>query len=527
MTEAESRRGVRAFLHEPAHVREARQSLSVCPLLPAAPILRSVPTQTHRANEHPGGQVVNSQRNNLFLFFVLVLALSALAVIWPQRPTNYLPSFIPWPSSPGIHIGLFNFHREGFRLGLDLQGGTHMVLQADTARVPPGGDANAAVDGVTRVIEQRINAYGVSEPIVQRRGGDRIIVELPGVRDIEEAKNLIGKTAQMDFREKKTVDGQEQWVAAIATGSDGIEKPLTGQYFTKAEVAFEQGTNKPMILFEFNSEGAKLFGEITQRLGGGVQKQPLGIFLDDEPITTPTVQNHIPDGSGQITGSFTLDEARNLVIQLNAGALPLPVTIEEERTVDATLGSDSIRKSVVAGEVALLVVALFMILHYRMLGVVAVGALFVYTLVVLAVFKLIPVTLTLAGIAGFILSVGMAVDANILIFERMREEIRSGKTIGAAIDAGCGRAWPSIRDSNITTMLICGILYWFGSTFGASIVMGFALTLFIGVLVSMFSAVLVTRGLLLVILGRRAALNPALLGIPSGRPQLEPAGMKS
>jgi preprotein translocase subunit SecD len=261
-------------------------------------------------------------------------------------------------------------------------------------------------------------------------------------------------------------------------------------------------------------------------LGGGVQKKQLGIFLDDQPITTPTVQQAITEGRGRITGNFTLDEARNLVIQLNAGALPLPVSVEEERTVDATLGADSVRKSVVAGEIALVVVALFMILYYRMLGVVAAAALFVYTLLVLAVFKLIPVTLTLAGIAGFILSIGMAVDANILIFERMKEELRSGKTVGAAIEAGFHRAWPSIRDSNVSTLITCGILFWFGSNFGASIVMGFAFTLAIGVLVSMFSAIVVTRSFLRVVVGRRAVLNPALFGMPAARPALEPIGAR-
>ncbi len=462
---------------------------------------------------------MSDQRNNLFIFLVAVLAVACIVVIWPQNPSSYLPGFIPWPRSEGIHLDWADFHRQGFRLGLDLQGGTHLVLRADTSKVPFGSDANQAVDGVTRVIEKRINAFGVAEPIIQRRGADRIIVELPGVRNIEEAKNLIGKTAQMDFREQKTVDGKQEWVVATAPGNDGVEKPLTGQYFKKAEVGFDRATGKPEILFEFDSEGAKMFGEITKRL----INKPLGIFLDGEPISTPTVQSQITD-RGRITGNFTLDEARNLVIQLNAGALPLPVSVEEERTVDATLGADSVRKSVVAGEIALLVVALFMVLYYRALGVVATLALLVYTLVVLALFKLIPVTLTLAGIAGFILSIGMAVDANILIFERMKEELRAGKTVVAAIEAGFHRAWPSIRDSNVSTMITCAILYWFGSNFGASIVMGFALTLAIGVIVSMFSAITVTRSLLRVIVGRRAVLNPALFGMPSRR--LEPAGMQ-
>lgn len=459
------------------------------------------------------------RRSNFFLLAIAVLFVASVIIVWPQNPSNYVPGNLPLPGSEGVHLDFLDFHRTGFRLGLDLQGGSHLVLRADTSKLRSGDDPNAAVDGATKIIERRINAYGVSEPIVQRRGTDRIIVELPGVRNIEEAKNLIGKTAQMEFREQKTVDGQQKWVPIVQPGNDGTEKQLTGSFFKKAEVGFDQA-GKPEILFEFDGEGTKLFGDATTRLKG----KQLGIFLDDQQITAPTVQEPITQGRGRITGTFALDEARNIVIQLNAGALPLPVSIEEERTVDATLGADSVRKSVVAGEIALLVVALFMLLYYRMLGVVAVLALVLYTLVLLSVFKLIPVTLTLAGIAGFILSIGMAVDANILIFERMKEELRAGKTVNAAIEAGFGRAWPSIRDSNFSTLITCTILYWFGSNLGASIVAGFALTLAIGVLVSMFSAIVVTRVFLRVVIGRRSALNPALFGMPSGRPHLEPVG---
>jgi len=466
---------------------------------------------------------MNSRKNNLFILFIGILAVVSLIVVWPQKPASYLPPILPWPGSDGVHIDFMDFHRQGFRLGLDLQGGTHLVLRADTSKVPAGGDPNAAVDGVAKTIERRINAYGVAEPIVQRRGVDRVIVELPGIRNIEEAKSLIGKTAQMDFREQKTVEGQQQWVVATAKGDDDVEKELTGRYFKKAEVGFEQGSSKPMILFEFDSEGSKLFGELTTRLKG----KELGIFLDGQPITTPRVQEAITQGRGQITGSFTLDEARNLVIQLNAGALPLPVTVEEERTVDATLGADSVRKSVVAGEIALLVVALFMIIYYRMLGVIAVGALIVYTLLLLAIFKLIPVTLTLAGISGFILSIGMAVDANVLIFERTKEELRVGKTIGAAIEAGFGRAWTAIRDSNVSALITCVVLFWFGQNFGASIVTGFAATLFIGIILSMFSAVVVSRSFLRAIMANQATLNPSLFGLPAPQRSLRPNELRA
>jgi len=497
------------------------------------------------------------RRLNFFLLAIALLFIGSLIIVWPQNPSSYLP--IPLPGSEGIHIDPLNIHRTGFQLGLDLQGGSHLVLRADTSKLRPGDDPNAAVDGVQRVIERRINATGVSEPIVQRRGTDRVIIELPGIKNIEEAKTLIGKTALMEFKEQKTVDGQQQWVTIREKGDNDEEKDLTGSLFKKAEVGFDQG-GKPEILFEFNDEGAKMFGTATTRLRG----KSLGIFLDNQAITTPTVQEPITGGRGRINGTFALDEARNIVLQLNAGALPLPVTVEEERTVDATLGADSVHKSVAAGAIALGIVALFMLLYYRMLGLVAVLALILYTLVTLSIFKLgglaliliallmlpayevlglgslvvvilanllvvgvlkfDPVTLTLAGIAGFILSIGMAVDANILIFERMKEELRAGKTVAAAIEAGFARAWPSIRDSNFSTLITCGILFWFGSNLGASIVAGFALTLAIGVLVSMFSAVVVTRALLRVIIGRRAVLNPAMFGMPTVRPRLETSG---
>lgn len=390
------------------------------------------------------------------------------------------------------------------------------MLQADTGKVADL-DKSTAVDGVLHIIEKRINAYGVSEAIVQKQGADRIIVELPGVRNIEEAKNLIGKTAQLDFREQKTIEGKQEWVIAPAP-LDGVEKELTGAYFKKAEVSIQQG--RPEIDFEFNGDGAKLFEQITTRLKG----KQLGIFLDGEPLTTPTVQETIRD-RGRITGSFTLDEAKNIVIQLNAGALPLPVAIQEERTVDATLGADSVRKSVIAGELGLFIVAIFMLSYYRVLGILAVIALFIYAVITLALFKLgiplitggAPVTLTLAGIAGFILSIGMAVDANILIFERMKEELRNGRTLRAAIDAGFARAWTSIRDSNVSTLITCAILYVFGSAFGASIVQGFAVTLGIGVVVSMFSAIMVSRRLLQVAMAGRSTVSPGLLGMPRTR----------
>jgi preprotein translocase subunit SecD len=432
-------------------------------------------------------------RNRWRLLIIALVTLVSALVVWP------------WPGGLNIHIGNFRLERPGFTLGLDLQGGTHLVLQADMTKAP-GQNPDEVLKGVIQVLERRVNAYGVAEPVIQSQGSDRVIVELPGVKDIEEAKKLIGQTAQLDFREFDQATGQ--WKIAMATGLDGQEKELTGKYFRpNAQVVFEQRSNQPQVAFEFDDEGAAMFEQLTRRLIG----KPLGIFLDNELISAPTVQAVI-SRNGVITG-VRLQEARTLAIQLNAGAVPVPITIVEERTVDATLGSDSVRKSVIAGEIALVVVALFMIMYYRLPGLVATIALGVYTVTTLAVFLLIPVTLTLAGIAGFILSIGMAVDANILIFERMREELRWGRSIQAALRAGFDRAWTSIRDSNSSTLITCLLLYWFGQNFGASLITGFALTLAVGVVVSLFSAIFVTRGLLIAVMSGSLAHNPTLFGM--------------
>jgi preprotein translocase subunit SecD len=436
------------------------------------------------------------------LVFILVLTLLAAFVVWPQKPGNYIPGGDALPGNPGIHIG--NFDRSGAKLGLDLQGGTQLTLQADMSNVPPD-QVDTALKGVVNVIQRRVNAYGVAEPEIQTQGNDRVIVQLPGLKDPEEAKKLIGQTAKLEFKEQ---DASGQWVPA--TGQlNGQTVALTGSYLVPGhqQVTFASRAGLPDVAFEFNSDGAELFQQITSRLVG----KPLGIFLDGQQISAPTVQA-VLSSNGVITG-LSLEQARLLALQLNAGALPVPVSIEQERTVDATLGADSVHKSIVAGEIALLVVIAFMLLYYRLPGLAASSALIVYSLLTLAVFKLIPVTLTLAGIAGFILSVGMAVDANILIFERMKEELRSGKTIAAAIRAGEDRAWPSIRDSNTSTLITCAVLYFFGQQFGATIIMGFALVLAIGVLISLFSAIVVTRTFLELLLSRSWAHSPRLFGM--------------
>jgi preprotein translocase subunit SecD len=436
------------------------------------------------------------------LLFIVLLTVLAAIVVWPQKPGNYIPGGDALPGNPGIHLG--NFARQGAKLGLDLQGGTQLTLQADMSQVP-ADQQSTAMQGVLNVISRRVNAYGVAEPEIQTLGSDRIIVQLPGVKDIEEAKKLIGQTAKLEFKEQ---DASGQWVPS--TGQlNGQTVALTGAYLVPGhqQVTFASTAGLPNVAFEFNSDGAQVFGQITQRLVG----KPLGIFLDGQEISAPTVQAVLTQ-SGVITG-LSLDQARLLALQLNAGALPVPVSIQEERTVDATLGADSVHKSIVAGELALVVVIAFMLLYYRLPGLAASCALIIYSLLTLSIFKLIPVTLTLAGIAGFILSLGMAVDANILIFERMKEELRSGKTIAAAIRAGEDRAWPSIRDSNTSTLITCLVLYFFGQQFGATIIMGFALVLGIGVLISLFSAIVVTRTFLELLLSQSWAHSARLFGM--------------
>ncbi len=410
-------------------------------------------------------------------------------------------------------------NRQGLSLGLDLKGGSHLVYRADLSQKDPSQSDDDAMEGVLGKIERRVNAYGVAEPVIQRLGHDQILVQLPGVRDIEEAVSLIGETAELDFRELKADQGggededlgfdeekEPEWIKAVAEGSDGQEKPLTGKFLKpNAQASVDQQTSEPLVLFEWDEEGAILFEQITQR---NLQK-PLGIFLDNELISAPVVQDVIKE-RGRITG-LTIDEARTLAIQLNSGSLDVPLTIIQEKDVDATLGADSIQKSLIAGAIGLALVILFMLLYYRVSGLVASCALIIYGVVLMAIFKLVPITLTLPGIAALILSIGMAVDANVLIFERMKEELRSGRTLGAAVEAGFNRAWPAIRDSNFTTFIACAVLWWFGGTLGAFMVRGFALTLFIGVALSMFSAILVTRTFLRLVI--RAVNSPVAYGV--------------
>lgn len=400
-----------------------------------------------------------------------------------------LAGLVDWPTGPNISIGSF-FKELKIHEGLDLQGGAHLVFELDTSGLQ-SKDVSTATQSVVNVIDRRVNALGVAEPVIQGAkvsGKQAVIVELPGVTDVNEAINLIGKTAQLKFMEENpeatnTSNSQDLWK----------DTGLTGAHLRRADVQFDKNTGEPQVAIQFDSEGTKLFADITRN---NLQK-PVAIELDGEIISAPTVQSAIENGQAIITGKFTIDEAKKLAIELNAGALPVPIKLVEQRTIGPTLGSESVQKSLMAGLIGLLLVALFMIIYYRVPGLLAILALFVYTLVVLSLFKLIPITLTLAGIAGFILSVGMAVDANILIFERTKEELATGKTIGLSIEEGFRRAWPSIRDSNFSSLITCAILYY-GTT---GLVRGFAVTLAVGILVSMFTAIIVTRTFLRLAIG--------------------------
>jgi len=376
-----------------------------------------------------------------------------------------------------------------FRLGLDLQGGTHLVYQADTAQLGGGQSPDEAMAGLRDVIERRINFFGVAEPVVQTEnvsGDHRLIVELAGVFNIQDAIKSIGETPYLEFKElKKGADGK---ILATSTVSLTDFEPtvLTGRYVKGATLQFDPNTGTPQIGIEFNSEGAVMFEDITARNVGS----PVYIFLDGQPISWPRVNEKISGGKAQITGTFTNDEAKQLVRRFNAGALPVPINLISQQSVEASLGKDALARSMNAGIYGAIAVMFFMIFWYRLPGLIAVLALtLVYSTLTLLLFKLIPVTLSSAGIAGFILSIGMAVDANILIFERMKEELKTGRNLGTAMSEGFNRAWTSIRDSNVSSLITSVILYWFGT----SLVRGFALTLGLGILVSMFSAITASR----------------------------------
>lgn len=387
-----------------------------------------------------------------------------------------------------------------FRFGLDLVGGTELVYRADTSGT---SDVSGAMESLKEVIERRINVFGVSEPLVQTESAglisgnvdERLIVELPGVTDIEKAIKLIGKTPVLEFMLMR--EGASTILADnpdTATIDDIFEATgLTGRYLSRARVEFDPTTGVVQVGLEFNSEGSDLLANITRDHRGEV----MAIILDDVVISAPSIADEIRDGRAQITGSFTPEEARELARNLNYGALPVPIELATSQTVGATLGAEALETGVRAGVLGFIVLSGFMLLWYRLPGIVSIIALVFYAILSLTIFKLVPVTLTAAGIAGFILSIGMAVDANILIFERTKEELRKGKSTREAIIEGFSRAWLSIRDSNISSIITAIILFWLGT----SSVKGFALTLGIGVFVSMFTAITISRTLLLAVSG--------------------------
>lgn len=385
-----------------------------------------------------------------------------------------------------ISFGRFRLKRSlDLVLGLDLAGGSHIVFEADTGGIDED-KRKTALDALRDVIERRVNLFGVSEPNVQTssfEGRDRIIVELPGVRDTQEAIGIVGKTAQLVFAEVGTEE------------EPGISPTdLTGADLRSADVAFDQTTGKPLVVLEFTKEGGEKFASLTEKNVG----KPLAILLDEEVVSAPIVQQVITGGSAQITGDFTLQQAQNLAIQLNAGALPVPIKLVEQRTVGAALGAESVERSVKAGIVGLGMVLLFMVLAYGKLGIIANVALMIFGVLTLGLYKIIPVVLTLPGIAGFLLSVGMAVDSNILIFERFKEE-RPRRPFADALEVSFGRAWDSIRDANIATLVTVFVLAnpfdWnFLHTSGP--VRGFAITLALGIGISLFTGVVVSRNLL-------------------------------
>ena len=424
------------------------------------------------------------KRPRVLLLLIIVLTVLALYIDLPKITIFKKTIVHPRLSTKFIERDLEP------KLGLDLAGGVQLTMSGDMTNINPN-DRDSALESAKNIVEERINSLGVAEPQVQtaKTGDDwRLIVEIPGISDIDQAIATVKKSAHLEF---KTLRGNAPPEATVAALPEYFESSgLTGGQLERSQAVPSSDPQNPgyVVSLEFNEEGAKKFEEITRN---NLEK-PVAIFLDEELISAPRVQAIITDGSAQITGQFTSAEAKQLAIQLNAGALPVPFKIESQTRVGPTIGLASLEKSIFATAAGLISIAAFMIFYYRILGVFAIVALIIYTLITFSIFKLIPVTLTLAGIAGFVLSIGMAVDANILIFERIKEERRWGRPKLEAFFAGFERAWSSIRDSNVSSLITTAILF----NFGTGPIRGFALTLAIGILVSMFSAITVTRTLL-------------------------------
>jgi preprotein translocase subunit SecD len=460
------------------------------------------------------------QRNVSLLVGIIILT---LVLIWVDQPDN-----------PGLHlnIGGLSINRDiSIHQGLDLQGGLQVLLQAD---VPAGQTFDTATMEAARVVvENRVNGLGVTEPLVQLQGTNRIIVELPGIKDPDQAIATLRETGLLEFIEagqtrltegelvRTSLDVSSTITSTAAlTGTTPLtgtapltstgaltntQTPTTTQYAAGGQVFHTLMTGRDLkdayvttdskghlaIGFQLTDSGAKIFGDYTAKHIGDI----VAIVLDKKVISAPVIQSAIPNGQGIIESptGFTQQDAQSVAVQMKYGALPVPLKVIEEQTVGPTLGQDSVQRSIQAGLIGLIIVLFFMAIYYRMPGFLADLALLIYALLNFAIYKLLPVTLTLPAITGFILSTGMAVDANILVFERMKEELRAGRNLRVAMEAGFSRAWSSIRDSNLSTLITCGILYWFGSNYGAGIVKGFAITLALGIVVNLFTAIIVTR----------------------------------
>jgi len=456
---------------------------------------------------------MTNKKTGFYLILIIILAIVAGIFCYPE-PYNKMIDNV----NSKYNWKIWHFPATNFKLGLDLQGGVHLEYKADLSQT---GDKDKAevMEGLRDIIERRVNIFGVTEPVVQVYGEDRIAVELPGVESIEDAINWIGETPLLEFGEEKSqeeidaimnkrkelqgktleeIQKIDNWQLALDSPYKGTE--LTGRYLKSASLNFDQTTYAPIIELQFDDEGAKLFEQITERNIG----KTLAIYLDgksivdvdgdgkitDADIYAPRVDEKIGGGKAIITGQKDVKEAKVLVQRLNQGALPVPLGDPiAQKKIGPTLGAISLNNSVVAGVYGIIGIIIFLILFYRLPGIMASLALIIYCLIVLAIIKLIPVTLTLAGIGGIILSVGMAVDANVLIFSRMREELALGKDVLTSIVEGCNRAWPSIRDGNFTTLIVAAILYFLGTSF----IKAFAFALILGILISMFSAMVVSR----------------------------------
>jgi preprotein translocase subunit SecD len=482
---------------------------------------------------------MNRRNTNWLILIIFLLALA----LWVD-----LSKEISFPNPFNPDKPLFSRNVQT-RLGLDLRGGLQTLLEAD---LPTNTNVNSEDLSVTRqILESRANALGVSEVVMQTAGERRIVAEFPGVSNPEEVVASLQQTGLLefvdmgtspvnagtviktDFAKSDTPATTSSTPAADATTTPEAAQPtpttaagqptpaptqpaeqvyhtvMTGANLKEAHVSTNQA-GQPAVSFTLSTEGAKIFADYTSTH----TNQYLGIVLDKKVISAPIVKNPITDGQGIVEGGFNSQSANDLAIQLRYGSLPVPVKVVESRTVGATLGEESVRKSLMAGLIGLGVVILFMLLYYRVPGFIADLALLTYAVLALALFRFIPVVLTLPGIAGFILSIGMAVDANILIFERLKEELRAGRNLRQAIDLGWSRAWPSIRDSNTSTLITCLILYVFGNTFGASMVKGFSITLALGVVVSLFTAIIVTRTFLHTLLDNlKLAEHPRWFGL--------------